>query len=44
MLILYAPRDSWLHLLSLGWRLPWIVDVMAGSHGTYSVMLEREDA
>jgi hypothetical protein len=39
MLILYAPRDCWLHLLAEGWRLPWIVDT---DRSGWSVLLERD--
>jgi hypothetical protein len=39
MLILYAPRDCWLHLLVTGWKLPFIVET---ERSGYSVLLERD--
>ena len=43
LVIYYAPINEWLALLADGWRLPWIVDRMRGSHGAYSIMLERDE-
>ena len=44
MLILYAPRDCWLHLLAAGWKLSGhVADVMYGHHGHYAVLLERDE-
>lgn len=40
MLILYAPRNEWLHLLAQGWRLPWVVET---ERSGWSVLLERPD-
>jgi hypothetical protein len=39
-----APLNGFLVLLVEGWRLPWIVEPLAGHHGAYSVLLERDDA
>jgi hypothetical protein len=42
LLVLYAPLDGWLCLLAQGWQFcSVVVGPMPGSHGLYSVMLER---
>lgn len=38
MLILYAPKDEWLHLLAAGWRLPFVVET---ERSGWSVLLWR---
>lgn len=44
MLLLYCPLDSWLRRLAEGWRFAsWIVEPMGGHHGTYAVLMERDD-
>jgi hypothetical protein len=40
---LLAPLDGFLVLLAAGWRLPLVVEPMAGPHGAYSILLTRED-
>jgi hypothetical protein len=40
MMVLYAPRDCWLHLLCDGWRLPWVVQT---DRSGWSVLLERPE-
>lgn len=40
MLILYAPRDCWLHLLAVGWSLPFVVDT---DRSGWSILLERAE-
>lgn len=39
--VIFADRDHWLAMLARGWRLHFVVDVMPGGHGDYSVMLWR---
>ena len=41
--LLFASRDHFLALLAAGWRLPFVVEPMAGHHGVHSIMLERGD-
>ena len=38
---LYAPLGAFVLLLAKGWRLPFVVEPMAGSHGEYSILLTR---
>jgi hypothetical protein len=42
MMVIFAPRDGFLAYLAAGWSLPFVVQPMPGSHGAWSVMLERE--
>lgn len=39
--VMYAPKDCWLALLLQGWLLPFIVEPMPGSHGQWSILLEK---
>lgn len=36
-------RSHKAHLVA-GWRLPWIVEPVAGAHSAYSILMTREDA
>lgn len=38
---IYAPLGGFVLLLAKGWRLPFVVEPMAGSHGGYSMLLTR---
>lgn len=41
--IIFAPRDGFLPYLAAGWRFACdIAEPMIGSHGAWSVCLERE--
>ena len=41
--IIFAPRHAFLAYLAAGWRfVHGIAEQMPGSHGAWSVMLERE--
>jgi hypothetical protein len=44
MLLMFAPRNQFLALLAAGWSLPFVVEPMPGSHGAWSIILEREGA
>lgn len=37
----YAPRDAFLLLMVEGWRLPFVVEPLMGSHGVYSILMWR---
>jgi hypothetical protein len=39
----YVPINGFLAWLVAGWRLPWIVEPIAGAHSAYSVLMTRED-
>ena len=42
MILIFAPRDAFLPYLAAGWRFANdIAQPMPGSHGAWSVMLER---
>ena len=41
--VIYAPRHQFLALLVKGWRLPFVVEPMPGSHGDHSVLMERKE-
>ena len=41
LMVLYAPRNRFLAPLAEGWQLPFVVEPMLGSHGEYSILLER---
>lgn len=39
--LIYAPINAFLLYLAQGWRLPFPVEPMMGSHGDHSILLHR---
>ena len=39
--VIYAPLYRFVLLLAKGWRLPDVVEPMAGHHGAFAILLSR---
>ena len=39
--VIYAPLHGFVVMLAEGWKLPRVVEPMAGHHGRYSILLSR---
>lgn len=44
MTVRYVPLDSFLFALAEGWRfVSYVVEPMQGYHGTFAVLMERDE-